>query len=422
MTTGYIDSLDIANRALGHVGNKRLSSIDEDSAACSAVTFVYDKDRRAELRRNVWRFSIRRVPLRPVDNNTRLLAPRLWNSTQLYLPGAIVSDANGTLWQSTLAENQGNEPAVTSAWDQYYGPVSVHLYDDETSYYAGELVYTLETDGSFVVFQSLENANEDEPGTAVAWDATVTYDLNDVVSYGGFQWRSLIVLNTNVTPAVLPNDWDAGVTYSAAQTVLASDGFVYSSVGGSNLGNDPTFATGLWTKGAAGGWARLPAVYPSSTKWLPLYAGLRNLGMYYPINTGTSGTTAKSLYRLPSNWLREAPQDPKAGSWSLLGGPSGLGYSDRDYEGDYFLTAENGVILYRFVADVMDVRKMDDLFCDGLAARIGYDVCEELTQSDGKQTRISKEYLKFMGEARIVNAIETGPTEPPEDDYITARL
>jgi hypothetical protein len=49
-------------------------------------------------------------------------------------------------------------------------------------------------------------------------------------------------------------------------------------------------------------------------------------------------------------------------------------------------------------------------------------VCEPLTQSSAKLGTIAKMYDTFMTEARIVNGIETGAEEPPEDDYVTCRL
>jgi hypothetical protein len=65
---------------------------------------------------------------------------------------------------------------------------------------------------------------------------------------------------------------------------------------------------------------------------------------------------------------------------------------------------------------------MDPMFCEGLGARIGLEICEPLTQSDSKLGTISQIYKTFMSDARNVNGIETGSVEPPLDDYITCRL
>jgi hypothetical protein len=79
------------------------------------------------------------------------------------------------------------------------------------------------------------------------------------------------------------------------------------------------------------------------------------------------------------------------------------------------------VILLRFIADITDVRCMDDMFCEGLAARIALEICEPITQDLGKAQKCAAEYNRIMGEARIVNAIESGSDQPPEDDYISCR-
>jgi hypothetical protein len=65
---------------------------------------------------------------------------------------------------------------------------------------------------------------------------------------------------------------------------------------------------------------------------------------------------------------------------------------------------------------------MDPMFCEGLAARIGLEICEEVTQSGEKLKTIASEYKLFMSEAREINGIEVGPVESPEDDYIVCRI
>jgi hypothetical protein len=65
--------------------------------------------------------------------------------------------------------------------------------------------------------------------------------------------------------------------------------------------------------------------------------------------------------------------------------------------------------------------QFDPMFVEGFGSRIALETCEPITQSTEKLKAIAGEYKTFMGEARTVNAIEQGPTEPPEDDYITCR-
>jgi hypothetical protein len=93
---------------------------------------------------------------------------------------------------------------------------------------------------------------------------------------------------------------------------------------------------------------------------------------------------------------------------------------DREKLGE-FVTSKEPVLLFPFAADVQNVRRMDPMFCEGLAARIGYETADLLTQSTGKKREIAAAYNKFMGEARIINAIEAGPEEPDEDTFISVR-
>lgn len=421
----FLDSLDIGNRALQHVGEGRIADVDEDTRINTEVSFAYDKVRRAELRRNVWCFAVRTAILRAIDTDTMLLVPRAWDNDVTYLRGAVTADANGILWVSKVSSNVGNEPGRTAAWEQYFGPMTVSLYDSETSYYTGELVYKETGDpGSYVVFMSLQSENEDVPGTATAWVVTETYHRDDVVSSGGFQWRSLIEVNTGITPAAGPLAWDTTAIYDAADTVVASDGYIYSSVAGSNTGYDPVTDEGVhWTNTqVANAWAKLPGLFPSSIKWLPLFAAVERMNLMYPIGTGpASSTSSRNVYHKPAGFLRKANQNPSAGFAPALGGPANLPFSDWELEGKFIISSEATVLRVRFVADIVTVTEMDDMFCEGFAARIALAVCEPLTQSGAKLGEIAAVYRQFMSEARLVNAIEIGPEDPPEDDYITCR-
>lgn len=310
--------VDIANRALQHIGVRRIVSFTEDTRQASEVNACYDRLREAEMRRNVWRFAIRKAPIRPVDTTTTLLAPLAYNPATAYAVGAVVN-YNSQLWQ-TPAATTGAQPGLsTSPWDLYFGPMTIQPYDATAVYFTSELVLS-----AGVVYLSLVSSNAD---------------------------------------------------------------------------------------------------LPPSAKWVSLGAASAALTVLYPIGSGPADqNVTRNIYHLPANFLREAPQDPKAGSTSWLGGPSGLAYTDWEMEGDYIVTTDIGVIVFRFVADVTGVQRMDPMFCEGLAARIAVEVCEPLTQSVEKKQTAAASYSKFMGEARIVNGIETGTTEPPEDDYIQCRL
>lgn len=426
MGAGFLDSLDIANRALqfcGLGGADRIQTVDEDSKANSETTFVYDKLRRVELQRNIWTFATRKAILRPMDTDVMIMEPAAYDATAEYDRGSVVKDDNDYWWMSVIDQNTNNAPGSTTAWEAYFGPKTVHPHDATVEYFAGELVY-LETDpaGSFVVFMSLVNQNDDVPDTAEAYDATVLYHRGARVQSGGFMWLSQIEINRGITPAEPPADWSSATSYATNDTVTASDGYIYTSTANGNQGNDPVLG-GDWTQGAAAAWTKVPEPYEAANTWLPLYVGLKSPMFFYPIGTGPASQRGTgNIYILPAGYLKRAPQDPKAGAHSYLGAPSGLHYDDVNLENGCIVARDTGPRMIRFIADIVDVTKMDDLFCEGLAARIGREVCEPLTQSTQKLNSIGQAYQKFMSEARLSNLIEVGPIEPPEDDYITCRL
>ena len=422
VNSAFKDSLDIANRSLDHLGLPHILSIGEDSTRYQVLSEVYDKLRQYELRRNIWRFSKRKCFMRPIDVNTRKLAPALWNSTYSYQPGAIVQWNNGDLFVTFETDNVGNDPSLTDHWEAYYGSQAALLYDPTISYYEGELVYMAGTlAGSFIVYLSLVNSNiatgvpitGTTPNVATAWSATDTYDLDDMSYYAGLQWRSTIAVNLNNTPAVAPSDWAIGVTYGAAATATGSDGYVYTSIAGSNLGNDPVADTThtYWTQGGPYAWSRVPALQPSGNTWLPLFCGLKplgidSLGMAIPAAIGQDN----NYFLLPAGYLREARLNPDLS----------LAANDHHVYGDYIMSTDNNILL-AYAADMTKVVRFDTMFCEMLAATMAYQTCECLTQSTGKQGACLQAYKTAANEAREVNSIEVGTQEADMDDWIAVR-
>lgn len=422
--------VDIANRGLQHLGQTRISETDgftEDSGRASAMAFAYDKLRRPELRANYWQFATRRVVLRPVDTTTMIIAPPLWASTTTYRPGAIVTDEGNALWVSNYPDNINNTPGNSYFWEVYTGPLTANPYDSTIAYFAGEIVYTFDGDGTYQVFVSLENSNDEDPNVGTDWDDETVYMRDQVVDYLGTPFISLIDLNMANTPSATPNPWSSGTTYSIGQQVYGSvaDPTIYTSLQNSNTGHTPASSPTFWTNtGVFQPWADTISGGTGSKKWLELTPiALTDFFMIYPIGTGpSSNAVTKNIYRLPAGFVRKAPLDPKAGSTSPLGAPSGLAYDDWLIENDFIVTTEARAIVLRFIADIQDVTKMDDMFCEGLAARMALETCEELTQSTGKKQAVASEYNKFINIAKKTNAIETGPIEPPEDDFLQCRV
>lgn len=546
----FSTAVDIANRALQHCGVPRINAtlgFAENSQRADETSFVYGKLKQAELRRNVWRFATRRTCIRPIDTNTMLLAPTLWESGATYFKGSIVSDETGFLWQSKVANNLGNQPQNSNTWEPYFGPLTVSLYDYTQSYFTGELVYTAPGDGSYNVYVSLMTGNQVDPSLPNQWSATTVYGQNNVVQAfpawaggttysqgqtvvgpdlniyssltnsnlgstpassptawapmpvltlasqqvpettyneppqsspiiewesgttyslsnfvlfdgqvwlciattstgnqpntspsdwvevtGGTLYMSLINLNINNNPANTPAAWASGTSYSTGNTVAGSDGVIYTSRVNSNLGNNPANGANPtdWTAGALVPWTTTFTQGGGNSQWLqvggvaaPSGVGLTPLDIVYPLGCGPLELKqTKNVFRLPAGYLRVAPQRPKDGAVSWLGVPGNPGATDWTYEGNYLVTWDGSPIIFRFVADVVDVTTFDPMFCEALAAKIGMEVCEPLTQSREKIVAIQGEYSKFLGEAVIVNGIETGAVEPPLDDLIACRV
>lgn len=423
----FLDSLDIANRACQILGVEKIESPAEDSRNNREMSTAYDRLLSVEQKANDWRFCIKRVAIRCVTPTTMLLAPAQWNQAQLYLPGAIVADANGDLWLSVTPENVGNTPGTSSAWDQYFGSMTVDIWTAALGYYAGELVYMqVGNPGSYVVFMSLQNNNEETPNVPDVWSSTVTYGMDDVIQdQFGVQWRSLIALNTGITPANGPLAWQVGTTYSATQQVTGSDGYIYTSAVNSNLGNNPVTDSGTnWTNSLVPtAWTNSPSIYPTSSLWVPVFASLKSMFIVSPVGASpASNQYFRNLYHLPANYLKTCPQEPKQGASNYLGAPHGAAYLDWEYDGDFIVTGYSLPILFRFVAAVSNVQRMDEMFCEAMAASMALETSMTLTQDAGKMQLAGGKYKSAIDRAKLMNGIEQGPTEPPEDDFVSCRM
>ena len=442
---------DIANRALQHCGVRRITSFTEDSKQATECAFTYDKVRQAELQRNIWKFATKLAALRPIETASffpatqtpqvttspaptpsMLLVPEIWSATETHFPGSIVQDTLGGIWKSTVDNNLNNPPGAvgSTAWDTYFGPMSVQQFqtglNTPTAYYAGEIVYETDNLGHFQVYVSLLNGNTVDPSLPTAWVNTTTFMQGDVVQ-GSNNWyyMSLINLNLNNDPTLAPLPWNSGSTYSIGDLVAGVDGNIYESLVNTNTGHDPTTDTGAnWYRtGALQTWTGQFVGGTGNDQWRRIGATLARMTFTYPVGTGPlSQAETKNVFLLPHGFLRTAPQDPKAGSVSWLGAPSGRQYNDWLIQDGFLISSFPNTIVLRFIADVNQVPQMDPMFCEGLACRVADGVCETLTQNDSRLAGIERKYIKFMGEARLANMIETGAVEPPMDDYISARF
>ena len=148
---------------------------------------------------------------------------------------------------------------------------------------------------------------------------------------------------------------------------------------------------------------------------------LTTLNIVYPIGAGpVSQNFTRNVYHLPNSFLRPAPQNPKKAT-PVLGGPSGDSYDDWLFQDRFLVTSQSNIIVLRFVADVTDVRRMHAMFCEGLAARIALEVVDRITESSAKVQLDVKIYESWIGKAKLVDAIEAGYVDPPDDEWISVR-
>lgn len=445
--TRFLTPEDVANRALQHVGSTYITTMGpagDDTKQNDEVSRVYHKVRRAELRRNVWRFAVRKARLFPLTGTCVSLSPSNWAIGTTYAAGALVTYADG-IWQSRVSSNVGQTPGAdtsidvlgSSTWIEYSGPLVIDQWYPPssavpTSTTTGGIGFTTTTydAGDIVYLTSTAEATGPIAQTTLATGGT-GYALNDtgtVHMTGGSNDATYTV--TAVSSGVVTAYNLTGVGTAYPVTPNGTTEAATTATGGAQPGSGTglTFNATVNPGGTFTVWRSLvnsnsSNPIASSGQWLQLtFQSLTPFSILYPIGAGPlAEDNTLNVFVLPYGYLKVAPQDPKAGSTSYLGAPSGRPYDDWTFEANYFTSMEAYPINFRFVADTANVPDMDDMFCEGWAARIGVEVCEPLTQSAEKIKTCEGMYRLVMSEARIVNGIETGPTEPPEDDWITCR-
>ena len=373
---------EIANKALDLLGIADVIAAGalriEQSRNATILARAYDECRRAEMRRNVWQFAIRTQALRAVGDFSKNVVYGAWSAVATYAVNDVVLGSDSNVYSSTVASNLNNDPTISpTQWTSYFGNVLAQEY-------------------------------------VMTWSNAITYDLRmHAVGSDGQVYRSIVDTNLNHNPV-----GDSNVHWSVATTVDATD---LTQADNQNYYSGEVVYVG---RNVYMSKVNANATDPGASSWLIFTTSptLTDLNFIYPIGVGpTSQTSTKNAFALPNGFLRMAPQDPKQGSALFLGAPTALKYTDWNLESRFITTRDAGPILLRFSADVADIPSMDPMFKIGFASRLAIDTCEALTQNDTKAARAKAEYKDVMTEARLVNGIETGPTEPPEDSYIDCR-
>jgi hypothetical protein len=117
-------------------------------------------------------------------------------------------------------------------------------------------------------------------------------------------------------------------------------------------------------------------------------------------------------FPLPPNFIKLLKPDPEFNFNTL----------DWEVENGMIMTDFDGPLNVRCVVDVTDVNSMSPLFVEGLATKMAFEMCEEITQSNTKKAALLTDYKETMSEARKSNAFQNVAGQLPDDEYLTARF
>ena len=90
-------------------------------------------------------------------------------------------------------------------------------------------------------------------------------------------------------------------------------------------------------------------------------------------------------------------------------------------EGRKILTDEGTVLNLRYQKREEDPNQYDALLQEALAARLAFEMCEEITQSNTKKDSAFRDYEDLMDQAQLRDSQEQSPAELYEDDWINVR-
>lgn len=90
-------------------------------------------------------------------------------------------------------------------------------------------------------------------------------------------------------------------------------------------------------------------------------------------------------------------------------------------EGRRILTNLGAPLKIRYLAKITDVSQYDPAFNESFAARLAFECCERITQSDTKKQTCWQAYRDSIKEAVRANALEVAPHSIGDDTWVIAR-
>lgn len=97
--------------------------------------------------------------------------------------------------------------------------------------------------------------------------------------------------------------------------------------------------------------------------------------------------------------------------------------AERDWviEDGRIVTNDSSPIRIRYVSRVTDPNLMTPLFREGLATKLAYELCEEITQSNTKKQGLADDLRDVITRSKKSNAFQKPSMKPPEDEWLTVR-
>lgn len=133
----------------------------------------------------------------------------------------------------------------------------------------------------------------------------------------------------------------------------------------------------------------------------------------------------KTEYQLPNDYLRLIQVNDVYAVPALTDYRSGddSAYAiENTTTGAVIRTDFNAPLKIRYVADITDPGLFNPLFVEGMATKLAYEVCQDVTDSNTKQQMLAQEYDRVIREAAKANAIEKPPQGIPDDSFMLSRL
>lgn len=125
-------------------------------------------------------------------------------------------------------------------------------------------------------------------------------------------------------------------------------------------------------------------------------------------------------YQVPNDYLRLLPGGdliPLADLTDYRSAPSALW----SIEGDRILTDVGAPLSIRYIARITDASKFSASFAEALSARLAWECCDAITQSDSKQQLAERRYTMAIREARRANAFDVPTHSIADDSWMIAR-